>query len=502
MTQGASLSLVDTAAGAVQRARRAPQLPLTELAAANRQRDALYLLSEQLHRANTLDDIYAAAMDSIESALDCDRSAILLFDDDGIMQFVASRGLSDAYRAAVAGHSPWRVEEVDALPIAIADIGTSQLDETLKTTVLKEDIRAVAFIPLVSEGALIGKFMAYFREAYSFTKDDVAVSLTIARQLAYSIQRHRTNALLLERETELAEELNATRMLQSLSIEMAHEADVEALYAKLVDVARIIMRSDFASMQQYFPHLGAHGELKLIGNYNFTETAAKFWAWVRADSACTCGVAIRRRERVIAADVENTDFMVGSTDQAQMLAAGIRAAQTTPLLSRSGELVGMITTHWKTPHVPSERDLRLLDILARLAADLIERKTHDEEQRRREERLRTLTQLLIDVPWQARSDGAFAELQPAWENYTGQTWDAHAGHGWFDAIHPDDRGTVQESWSAACFSAAPYSQVARLWHARSRQYRQCTIRATPIRNEDGSVREWVGACTESHSHSR
>ena len=35
----------------------------------------------------------------------------------------------------------------------------------------------------------------------------------------------------------------------------------------------------------------------------------------------------------------------------------------------------MISTHWKVPHEPSQRDLRLLDILARLAADLIERKT-------------------------------------------------------------------------------------------------------------------------------
>jgi PAS domain S-box-containing protein len=496
MTQGASLSLIDTATGAAQRARRPQQQPLTELAAANRQRDALYLLSEQLHRAESQDDIYAAAMDAIESALDCDRSGILLFDDAGIMQFVASSGLSEGYRAAVTGHSPWRIEEVDALPIAITDIASSDLDEALKAVVLNEGIHAVAFIPLVSDGALIGKFMAYFREQHSFTKDDIAVSLAIARQLAYSVQRQRIHARLLEREAELAEELNATRMLQSLSIEMAHEADVEALYAKLVDVARIIMRSDFASMQQYFPHLGARGELKLIGHYNFTEAAAKFWAWVRADSSCTCGVAIRKRERVIAADVEKADFMAGTADQAQLLAAGIRAAQTTLLLSRSGELVGMISTHWKTPHVPSERDLRLLDILARLAADLIERKTHDEEQRRREERLRTLTQLLIDVPWQARSDGAFAELQPAWENYTGQTWDEHAGHGWFDAIHPDDRSTVQESWSAACFSAAPYSQIARLWHAKSQQYRRCTIRATPIRNEDGSVREWVGACTE------
>ena len=38
--------------------------------------------------------------------------------------------------------------------------------------------------------------------------------------------------------------------------------------------------------------------------------------------------------------------------------------------------------------------------------------------------------------------------------------------------------------------------TARLWHAPSRQYRACVIRATPIRNDDGSVREWVGACTE------
>jgi hypothetical protein len=53
MTQGASLSLVDTTDAGPQNAR--PQrVPLSELAIANRQRDALYLLSEQLHRANSL----------------------------------------------------------------------------------------------------------------------------------------------------------------------------------------------------------------------------------------------------------------------------------------------------------------------------------------------------------------------------------------------------------------------------------------------------------------
>lgn len=495
MTPMATVSRMEAAAGSAHRARRV-QVPLSELAAANRQRDALYQLSEQLHRAESLYETHQAGMDAIESALQCDRSAILLFDDAGIMQFVASSGLSAHYRQAVTGHSPWVVSDTDAVPIEVPDIEGSDLDAGLKATVLGEGIRALAFIPLVSDGALIGKFMAYFREPRSFTKDDLSVSLVIARQLAFAIQRHRTQDRLIAREAELAEELAATRRLQELSVEMAHEVDVEALCDKLVDAALSIMRSDYASMQQFYPHLGAHGELKLLAHRNFTAEAVEFWTWVRASSASTCAVAMHRRQRVIAHDIANTAFMADTEDQRQLLAAGVLAAQSTPLLSRRGELVGMISTQWKQCHTPSERDLRLLDILARLAADLIERKTQDEDARRREERLRILNQLLTDVPWLSRADGAFAELQPAWENYTGQSWDQHAGHGWFDAIHPDDRVTVQASWSAACFEAGAYECHARLWHAASGRYRNCLFRATPIRNENGRVREWVGSCTE------
>jgi signal transduction histidine kinase/ActR/RegA family two-component response regulator len=65
--------------------------------------------------------------------------------------------------------------------------------------------------------------------------------------------------------------------------------------------------------------------------------------------------------------------MAGTDDQASYLQTGILAVQSTPLISRSGAVVGMISTHWNKPHEPSERDLRLLDILARQAADLIER---------------------------------------------------------------------------------------------------------------------------------
>jgi PAS domain S-box-containing protein len=73
-------------------------------------------------------------------------------------------------------------------------------------------------------------------------------------------------------------------------------------------------------------------------------------------------------------DIELSDFMAGSEELETCRQTGIRAMQSTPLFSRAGRLLGMISTHWRGPHEPSERDLRLLDVLARQAADLIERK--------------------------------------------------------------------------------------------------------------------------------
>src|ERR1700741_1347406 len=129
MTQAVALSVVDPAGGVSPRVRHPQTPPLSELATANRQRDALYLLSEQLHQANSVDEVYSAAMEAIESALACDRSAILLVDAAGVMQFVASHGLSEGYRAAVTGHSPWRLDDAHATPVTIADVASADLGE-------------------------------------------------------------------------------------------------------------------------------------------------------------------------------------------------------------------------------------------------------------------------------------------------------------------------------------------------------------------------------------
>jgi PAS domain S-box-containing protein len=174
-------------------------------------------------------------------------------------------------------------------------------------------------------------------------------------------------------EARLAAELAATQQLQRISAELIHESGVGSLYDKLVEAAAVIMRSDFASMQLLDPERGSGGELKLIAVRGFAPEAAAFWEWVSADSASTCGLALRTGKRVIVPDIARCDLIAGTENQKAYLEAGVNAAQSTPLVSRSGRLLGMISTHWLEAHEPFETDLRRFDVLARQAADLIER---------------------------------------------------------------------------------------------------------------------------------
>lgn len=148
---------------------------------------SLFQFTERLHGANSLEAVYSAALDAIGDALGCDRASILLFDATGFMRFVAWRGLSDAYRNNVDGHSPWKRDARNPAPICVSDIDLSDEPDSLKKTIKAEGIGALTFIPLIVDGRLIGKFMTYYREAHSFSEDEMSLANTIARQLALAI---------------------------------------------------------------------------------------------------------------------------------------------------------------------------------------------------------------------------------------------------------------------------------------------------------------------------
>ena len=170
--------------------------------------------------------------------------------------------------------------------------------------------------------------------------------------------------------SQLEEEQHDSRLLHSISEMLVDEHNIDALYQKLVDAATTIMHSDLGSLQRYDSERNA---LQLIAHSGLDDEAIAFWQWVRPGQATTCGHALEKLQRVIVPDFETCTFIAGSPDGDAFHKAGVRSAQSTPLLTRNGHLVGMITTHCTYCCEPNERDLRLLDIVARQAADLIER---------------------------------------------------------------------------------------------------------------------------------
>jgi PAS domain S-box-containing protein len=161
---------------------------------------ALYQFTDQLNRAVSLADVHRAALDAIINAIRCDRAAVLFFDNEGVMRFAGWRGLSEAYRAAVEGHTPWTSDAKNPEPVLIPNLETAAVSESLKQVAANEGIRALAFIPVVVNGRLIGKFMGYHNAPHTFSRDELNIALTIARQLGIAVERKRAEEALAESE--------------------------------------------------------------------------------------------------------------------------------------------------------------------------------------------------------------------------------------------------------------------------------------------------------------
>jgi PAS domain S-box-containing protein len=165
----------------------------------------LYQFTDRLFRAESLGDVFDAALDTIGCALGCQRASILLYDEAAIMRFAAWRGLSDGYRQAVEGHSPWARDTRDPQPIFIEDIDGADIPEALKAIVRAEGIGALAFIPLVAKGQLVGKFMTYHDARRVFDDSEIDLAVAIARQLGFCVERMRAEDARRRAEEELSD---------------------------------------------------------------------------------------------------------------------------------------------------------------------------------------------------------------------------------------------------------------------------------------------------------
>jgi hypothetical protein len=136
-------------------------------------------------------------------------------------------------------------------------------------------------------------------------------------------------------------------------------------YDKFARAMVDLVGSDAASIQTIDRR---EGGLRLVGWHGFEPASADFWARVMPGSASMCGRALTAGERVVVGDVEEVDSLAGSDDLREFRRSRLRAVQSTPVVADDGSLIGMVSTHWRAPHTPTEQELTLIDGFARAAA--------------------------------------------------------------------------------------------------------------------------------------
>ncbi len=298
----------------------------------------------------------------------------------------------------------------------VDDIATDQRI-TDKAAYQKIRIGAMVNVPLFREGRWVCIVGFCQDRPVKWRADEVALMEEAARRVWDRIERIRA-------EEALAEDLHHTRILQDLSVKLVSETNSQAIYDEINNAAIKLMKADAGTVQVFDPETR---DLVLIAMKGFPPDSSTRFGRVNADSATSCGAALAAGRRIfLQFDDEGIDDPKG--DLRWHVNAGYLSAQSTPLVTRSGRPIGMLSTHWRGRYEPGEMELTYLDLLARQAADLVEQHVAEDKIRESEIRLRSIFNAMGEGFFIAEAiygkdglvaDFEFVESNPAFSTHIG-----------------------------------------------------------------------------------
>jgi PAS domain S-box-containing protein len=313
----------------------------------------------------------------------------------------------------------------------------------------------------------------------------VSVS-TIARDISVA---KRAEAALRESERRLTAELAGMSRIQEVSTLLVSADDGRRLLLEIVDAAIAITHADMGNIQLLDPDRGV---LEIEASRGFEKPFLDYFKVVERGHA-SCGASLLSGSRTVVEDVAASPLFAGTPDLDVMLAAGARAVVSTPLVGRSGTLVGILSIHHRNPCHPADRDLSVLDLLARQAADWIERVRADAALRQSEERFRAFTNATFDVVYSMNPD--WTEMRHLYgRELIADTLEP--SRTWLDKYIPlEERQRLMETINQAIRTKSEFELEHQIIRADGTLGWTHT-RAIPILDDRGEILEWFGAASD------
>ena len=318
------------------------------------------------------------------------RARILFADDNCDMRQYIARLLAEYYEVETAADGQAALEMALKHPphLILSDVMMPGLDGFELLNAIRSDERTRR-IPVVLLSARAGEEARV--EGSQAGADDYLIKPFSARELLARISaRLEIARMQQEREQIAAADLEAMTRLHELGTRYVRAGDnVQQCLDATVETAIFLTGAAKGNLQQVD---SPTGRLKIVAQRGFHEPFLKFFRTASVNDSLG-GSAISGLKQVVVEDVTQSDIFFGKRSLDVLLSAGVHAIQCTPLVSITGRLLGMIATYFGEPHRPSERELRLAELLARLAADYLERKRAETLLRESEAQQRLLAEI-------------------------------------------------------------------------------------------------------------
>jgi two-component sensor histidine kinase/FixJ family two-component response regulator len=304
-----------------------------------------------------------------------ERPTVLLVDDNADIRDYVARLLAQHYdvRTACDGRAALAAMRQDRPDLLLSDVMMPWLDGFGLVREVRADPK-LADVPVVLLSARAGEDAGI--EGLQAGADDYLVKPFGARELLARVGSNLRMAQLRRGyEQRLASDLRAMTLLRDVGSECAREnADTDWCLHRLVDTAIAISGAEKGNLRVFNTEAGA---LTIAAQRGFEAPFLEFFRYV-ADEGSACGAAMAGGRRVIVEDVLASPMFRGQPSRDVLIDAGVGAVISVPLTSSRGDVLGMISTHFARPHRPGERELHFLDLLARQAADYLERKQSEQ----------------------------------------------------------------------------------------------------------------------------
>lgn len=253
--------------------------------------------------------------------------------------------------------------------------------------------------------------------------------------------------------------LAAMNRLRTIGTMFLHEENLEPVFGNIIEAATAIAGTDRGNIQLVDARTR---ELRIVAHKGFPQWWLDYWSAIPKGTG-TCGTAYQRGDMVVVDDVETSPIFAGKPELEIQRRAGIRAVLSLPLVSRGCEMLGMISVHFRQPHVPGEHTRRLLDLLGRQTSDMIEQMRSRDALRQSEEKLTLAVEgaKLGIWHWDLKSNALIWSERCRAYLCLPDTASPSFEH-FYSVLHPDDRTRVEELIGTAVQNRTDYDAEYRV----------------------------------------